>query len=203
MELKIETIVLTDLQLDPSNARKHSTRNIDVIAKSLQEFGQRKPIVISKDNTVIAGNGTVVAAKQIGWKGLSAVRIPSEWTDAQIKAYAIADNRSAELAEWDGAGLLDALQELKEENILSATGFDENELDDLLKVWGTMPTINDLLNNVGDVTEDDGLERVSFKAPPDVASKWAQLIKNTNGNTELDKICNLINNVYNEHKKNV
>ena len=97
----VEQIAVSDLVLDPNNARKHSARNIEVIANSLKEFGQRKPIVITKDNVVVAGNGTVTAAQQINWKTIDAVRVPDDWDNEQIKAYALVDNRSAELAEWD------------------------------------------------------------------------------------------------------
>ena len=90
---KIETVLLDELQLDSNNARKHNEANIDAIAESLRKFGQRKPIVVTKENVVIAGNGTVEAARKIGWKGLDGVRVPENWTEEQIKAYALADNR--------------------------------------------------------------------------------------------------------------
>lgn len=109
---KIETVLLDELILDSNNARKHNETNLKAIAESLRQFGQRKPIVVTHNNVVIAGNGTVEAARQIGWKGISVVRIPDDWSDDQIKAYALADNRTAELASWDGSVLLDQLREL-------------------------------------------------------------------------------------------
>jgi len=98
MELKTEIINIDDLQSDPNNARTHNQKNLDAIAKSLQKFGQRKPVVITNKNVIVAGNGTLEAAKLIGWKGLSVVRVPDDWDKDTIKAYALADNRSAELA---------------------------------------------------------------------------------------------------------
>jgi ParB-like chromosome segregation protein Spo0J len=59
-------IAIADLSLDPNNARKHSQRNLDAIAASLKQFGQRKPIVVHR-GVVLAGNGTVEAAKTLGW----------------------------------------------------------------------------------------------------------------------------------------
>jgi len=112
MDLKIELINVNNLVLDPNNARKHSKKNLEAIAKSLQQFGQRKPIVITQDNIVVAGNGTLEAAKEIGWKGINCVRVPNDWTDEQVKAFALADNRTAELASWDSSILLDQLREL-------------------------------------------------------------------------------------------
>ena len=121
-KLEIEFKPISYLRPDQNNARKHDARNIDAIASSLSRFGQRKPIVIVGDGTVVAGNGTVEAAKQLGWTELACVRIPWRWTPDEIKAYALADNRTAELAEWDSAILADQLIEL------DAVGWDVSEL---------------------------------------------------------------------------
>ena len=79
--METEVIPIEDLIADENNARLHSKKNIDAIAKSLQTFGQRKPVVITQENVVVAGNGTLEAAKQIGWKGLSVVRVPNDWDE--------------------------------------------------------------------------------------------------------------------------
>lgn len=121
-KLEIETWKIEKLRFDPNNARKHDARNIDAIAKSLNRFGQRKPIVVVGDGTIVAGNGTVEAAKQLGWTEIVAARIPWQWTPEEIKAYALADNRTAELAEWDSSLLADQLLEL------DAVGWDVSEL---------------------------------------------------------------------------
>jgi ParB-like chromosome segregation protein Spo0J len=130
MDLEIKVIPIDDLQLDPNNARKHSEKNISAISKSLTQFGQRKPIVITKDFVVIAGNGTVEAARKIGWKGLNAVLAPEDWDEETIKAFALADNRTAELATWDSEILLSQLQELKVSDWdINALGFKEFDLN--------------------------------------------------------------------------
>lgn len=129
MELNVEIIPIDDLMLDANNARSHNKKNIDAIAKSLQTFGQRKPVVITKDNIVVAGNGTLEAARQIGWKGLSVVRVPDTWDEDTIKAYALADNRTAELASWNTEILLSQLRELKlEEWNIGELGFKDFDL---------------------------------------------------------------------------
>jgi ParB-like chromosome segregation protein Spo0J len=129
-KLKIETISIDDLELDPNNARKHSEKNINAICESLTQFGQRKPIVINANDVVIAGNGTVEAARKLGIKALEVVRVPADWSEEKIKAYALADNRTAELASWDADILLSQLNEL---NIadwdINALGFKEFELN--------------------------------------------------------------------------
>jgi ParB-like chromosome segregation protein Spo0J len=69
--------------------------------------------VIAKDNTVVAGNGTLSAARSLGWQTIEAVRIPEDWTTNQIKAFALADNRTAELASWLPEVLAQQLFELE------------------------------------------------------------------------------------------
>jgi len=108
------TVPISSLTLDPSNARKHSEVNLRAIANSLRRFGQRKPIVV-QGSTVLAGNGTIEAAKSIGWTEIVIVRVPDEWDSDTAKAYALADNRSAELAEWDEVVLAQQLMELQDE----------------------------------------------------------------------------------------
>jgi hypothetical protein len=115
---------LDSLTLDPNNARKHSQRNIAAIAGSLEKFGQRKPIVVH-GNKVIAGNGTVEAARSLGWVEIDVARVPDDWSDDQAMAYALADNRSAELAEWDDSVLADQLLALTDKQWdVTQFGFD-------------------------------------------------------------------------------
>lgn len=111
--MKTELVAIDSLELDPQNVRKHSQKNLDTIASSLKMFGQRKPIVVHND-VVIAGNGTLTAAKALGWTEIAIVRTPKEWDADTAKAFALADNRSAELAEWDDEGLLEQLLDLSE-----------------------------------------------------------------------------------------
>lgn len=112
--MKIEKIAISKLHPDAENARKHDKANLDAIAGSLKQFGQRKPIVVTKDNVVVAGNGTLAAATSIGWQEIEVVRVPESWTADQIKAFALADNRTAELAEWDGEIMARQVIELEE-----------------------------------------------------------------------------------------
>lgn len=109
--MKIETVPISSLILDPENARKHSKRNLEAIAGSLSTFGQRRPLVVW-DGIVIAGNGTLEAAKSLGWDKIEITRVPPDWTHEQARAYALADNRTAELADWDHEILADQLIEL-------------------------------------------------------------------------------------------
>lgn len=123
--MKIETVPVEKLTFDPANARKHSDANLAAIAQSLKEFGQRKPIVVTGDNVIVAGNGTVEAAVLVGITDVAVVRVPDDWSADQVKAFALADNRSAELAEWNPEVLSAQLLELEEAGFdVEALGFD-------------------------------------------------------------------------------
>ena len=127
--MKIEVLKLQQLKPDPQNARLHDDDNLGAIMGSLDKFGQRKPIVIDQDGTIVAGNGTYEAAKRLGWAEIEAVRVPSEWDDNTIKAIALADNRTAELATWNHEVLATTILELQEVDFdIEAIGFEVPEL---------------------------------------------------------------------------
>jgi site-specific DNA-methyltransferase (adenine-specific) len=105
----------------------------------LKQFGQRKPIVITADNVIVAGNGTVEAARFLGLTDVDVVRVPKDWSADQVKAFALADNRTAELAEWNPEVLSAQLLELGE------AGFDVEAL-------GFEVTV---VKSLADVVEDD------------------------------------------------
>lgn len=118
------------LDLLPGNPRRG---DVNAIAASLQTFGQRKPIVCRRaDRTVIAGNHTLQAARQLGWGEIAVVWVDDD--DTTAKAYALADNRTAELGSYDDRLLADLLVEIREadERILGATGWTHEALDLLL-----------------------------------------------------------------------
>ena len=130
--LQIERRSVHDLSNDPANARKHNDKNIDAIIASLRRFGQQKPIVIDKNNIVRAGNGTLEAARRLGWDTIDCVTTALQGSDAI--AYAIADNRTAELAEWDEDTLAAQLNGLltESEDIALAAGFTPEEIEAML-----------------------------------------------------------------------
>ena len=116
---------------DPANARKHGERNIAAIKASLARFGQVKPVVVADNGvTVIAGNGTLQAARELGWKKIAAVTTTLEGSEAT--AYAIADNKTAELAEWDNSVLSQLIDTLPGE-LQEVIGFAETEVERLVE----------------------------------------------------------------------
>lgn len=129
--MKIERLKIKDLLKDPANVRSHDQRNIEAIQASLQHFGQQKPIVVDKKGVIVAGNGTLLAAQALGWEEIDVVR--SGLKGAERTAYSIADNRTAELADWDGdlAAVLAGLQNDESIDHL-VTGFTDDEIAELV-----------------------------------------------------------------------
>lgn len=143
--MKLERIPTAQLKFDPENARKHSQINLKAIRESLDLFGQAKPIVITSDNVVVAGNGTLQAAIALGWSDIECVRVPKDWDADTIKAYALVDNRSAELAEWDKDILVSQLAELDALDFdIQALGFEHISTTplDVEGEWENMPEYN-------------------------------------------------------------
>lgn len=113
----------------PGNPRRG---DVDAVAASLSRFGQRKPIVVDADGVIIAGNHTWAAAKQLGWDEIAVVRVTDDQATAQ--AFALADNRTAELGGYDEAALLDLIRSVGEVDagLLADTGWDEDSVQDLV-----------------------------------------------------------------------
>lgn len=116
-----------ELSLDPKNARVHDQESIDVIKALLKKYGQRKNIVVDASGLVRAGNGTLEAARQLGWKWLVGGPAPKKAEDA--RGYALGDNRSAEKSRWDPDQLGSEIRALAGLDYdVSSLGWDEHEL---------------------------------------------------------------------------
>lgn len=110
------------------NSRTHSETQIAQIAASIREFGFTNPVLIDGDGGIIAGHGRVLAARKLGLSAVPTIRI-DYMTEAQKRAYVIADNKLALNAGWDDELLALELGELQAEGFdLSLTGFDDDEL---------------------------------------------------------------------------
>jgi ParB-like chromosome segregation protein Spo0J len=113
------------------NSRTHSAQQVDKIAASIREFGFLNPIIVDGENGIIAGHGRVMAAQKLGLESLPVIEA-SHLTEAQRRAYVIADNRLALDAGWDNDMLKIELQDLDAEGFdLSLTGFELGELTSL------------------------------------------------------------------------
>ena len=111
--LTINYQAVTALRPRTTNPRTHSKKQIGQIAKAMKRFGFTNPILIDDGNGIIAGHGRLEAAKSIGMKQVPTVRL-SAMSEADIRAYVIADNRLAEMAGWDRNTLGVELQYLSE-----------------------------------------------------------------------------------------
>jgi DNA modification methylase len=104
---------------------------VNVVKKSLKEFGFQQPLVIDKDNKIVVGHTRLLAAKELGLKTVPCV-VANDLSDEQIKAYRIMDNKSSEYASWNYGLLTKEVTDLLEADYdLNLTGFDEFELKDL------------------------------------------------------------------------
>jgi len=113
------------------NSRTHSDEQVAQIAASIKEFGFLNPIIIDGENGIIAGHGRVMAAQKLGLKELPCIEA-SHLTDAQRRAYIIADNKLALNAGWDDEMLRIELAELGEADFdLELTGFSLDEIEAL------------------------------------------------------------------------
>ena len=129
---KLEQVPTADLIPYARNARTHSDSQVAQIAGSIQEFGFCNPVLIDGQNGIIAGHGRVMAAGLLKLATVPCIRL-SHLSDAQKRAYILADNRIALSSGWDEAMLANELQDLHADDVdLGLTGFDPGELSKML-----------------------------------------------------------------------
>jgi hypothetical protein len=123
------TVPVDALVLDPANVRKHTRRNLEIIRGSLVRFGQQKPILIDDAYVVRAGNGTVIAARELEWKTLRCT--VSDLPPVEATAYSVVDNRSTDTSEFDQPLLVPMLESMTPE-LRAAVGWNEAETQALV-----------------------------------------------------------------------
>jgi hypothetical protein len=158
-DMAIIRLPVTDLSSDPANMRTHPEANILAIVASLRRWGQQKPIVIDSKRVVRAGNGTLEAARRLGWTHIACV--VSDLSGAELQAFAIADNRTAELAEWS-AELGGVLAGLHEE--LPDLDMDGLALDSLTPIESPIPPGNKAI-------DEDAMKETEHECPK-CGFKW-------------------------------
>jgi len=129
--LSITYLPISALKPDPKNPRQHNDRQIRLLAKSMETMGFNVPILVDADLNIIAGHGRLLACHKLKWKEAPTIRL-DHLTDAQARAFMIADNRLTEIAEWDDMLLAESLKSLSELNLdfsLEVTGFTMGEID--------------------------------------------------------------------------
>ena len=178
MSLKVQDVAIDEVIPHPQNVRQG---DVGAIAESLRIHGQYRPIVVQKSSGyILAGNHTWKAAKSLGWPKISVTYIDVD--DEQAKRILLVDNRANDLATYDDASLASLLQELAStEASLEGTGFDGDDLDDLLfRLEGTLGNIADG-TSAGERQEDylqRGIRSVVFPFPEDQYVVILELLKN-------------------------
>jgi len=146
---RIEFWPLERLSAYPRNPRTHSDEQVAQIAASIVEFGWTNPVLVAGDGTVIAGHGRLEAARRLGLDAVPVV-VLNHLTEAQRRAYVIADNKLALNAGWNEELLAAELHALNGEGFdLALTGFDEGELEHL------MAPLDEAEATAGDANEAD------------------------------------------------
>lgn len=134
MTHKIEQLSVDALIPYSNNARTHSDDQVTQIASSIKEFGFNNPILVDKTNGVIAGHGRLMAAKKLGMDTVPCIKL-EHLTDAQRKAFILADNKIALNSGWDYELLKVEVENLSDEDFrLELLGFDVNELNTILGI---------------------------------------------------------------------
>lgn len=125
--LHVQNIPVSELKEYENNPRKND-RAVSAVAESIKQFGFKVPIVIDSDKVIVAGHTRLKAARELGLETVPCI-IADDLTPEQVKAFRLADNKTAELAEWDFETLETELAELSEDFDMAAFGFDAFEDD--------------------------------------------------------------------------
>jgi hypothetical protein len=160
--MQIITKKVTELIPYARNSRTHSDAQIAQIAASIKEFGWTNPILVDGSNGIIAGHGRLLAAQKLGYKEVPTIEL-ADLTEAQKKAYIIADNRLALNAEWDNEMLNIELTELLSEGFaLDILGFAQVDLDEIFTPEEEIKEQNPYTQNVNVPTYEPTGEKPSF-----------------------------------------
>ena len=162
---------VADLHELPGNPRRG---DVEAVRRSYEAFGQRKPIVARKDAdgrcVVVAGNHQLKAARELGWEQIAVVWA-DDLTDDEARAFALADNRVADLGGYDDADLLALLESVDD---LGPTGYTDLDVADLAALvnYDPMGSIDDLLGEVGDLDGSEGNVSLRLDLTAPVLDQW-------------------------------
>lgn len=151
---QVEMWQVADLVPYAKNARQHPPEQIDQIAASMERFGFTIPMLVAEDGTIIAGHGRLMAAAQLGLAEVP-VMVARGWSEEDRRLYTLADNRLAEIAEWDPEMLRIEIGELREDfgiEDMSLIGFSAEDLAEILP--------DALINTTGGLTDPDDVPEV-------------------------------------------
>lgn len=167
-------VAIEDLTPDPQNARLHDRRNVDAVKESLRRFGFRQLIVVQREGMVVrAGNCRLAASQELGWTHVPALVVDEN--DVEAALYAVADNRTAELADWDYEALSSVMREY-DLGDLAQLGWEQYELEPLLSAEWTPPPLDDETEFTRDEEEKKGaITRYGWN-PPKLDARQAEVV---------------------------
>ena len=177
--MKIEQKSIDLLIPYAKNARIHNEAQIAQIAGSIKEFGFNNPVLIDKDNGIIAGHGRVMAARKLGLKEVPTIQL-DHLSENQRKAFILADNRIAMNSHWDEEILSLELSDLKDALDLTDLGFEVAELDKLMNGILPLDEMPDL--RIGD---REPIQQMTFKLHDDQVDTVDQAIEYVKKNFDI------------------
>lgn len=199
--MQIEQINVSELIPYARNSRTHSDEQISQIMASIREFGFTNPVLVDGDGVIIAGHGRVSAAMRLGMKEVPCLRL-DYLTDAQKRAYVIADNKLALNSGWDDEMLRIELGELSEADFdLGVIGFSKDELKTLTaEIEAALPDLpsgdREPYQQMTFTLHDEQAEQV--KMAMDKAKEMGPFVdtgnENSNGNA-LARVCEVFNGI--------
>jgi DNA modification methylase len=222
--VKIEQVKLDALIPYARNSRTHSDAQVAQIAASIKEFGFTNPVLIDETGSIIAGHGRVMAARKLAIADVPSIRL-THLTEAQKKAYVIADNKLALNAGWDDEMLAVELTDLKDMGFdLDLTGFSTDEIEALLAPVGTegltdedaVPEVPEapvtVLGDVwllgkhrvmcGDSTSIDAVEKLMAGGGVDMCFTSPPYALGNSASLSGNKVMSKKGNAYTQHKDN-
>ena len=156
---EIKDLPVADLVPYANNARTHDDKQIEMIARSIEEFGFLNPVLIDRQKNVIAGHGRILAAKKLGLKQVPVLFVEG-LTEEQRKAYILADNRLAEMSEWDMDLVGNELEELQAAGFdTGLLGFDWDSASKLEPIEEPFRSANEILEPIEEKAEESRTKR--------------------------------------------
>ena len=198
MAQKIEQLKTTDLIPYVGNTRTHDEKQVAQVAASIKEFGFTNPILVDGKNGIIAGHGRLLAAQKLGMEFVPCLRI-DHLTDAQRRAYVIADNKLALNAGWDEDALAVEIDRLLEDGFdIDLTGFGEDEMGAFEIDEASAPDLkegeNEPFRKVTFTIHDEQHEEIqaAIAKAKEIGGGESAINDNSNGNA-LSWICSKFN----------
>lgn len=177
MNLEVTYLATTDLIPYVNNARSHSDQQVAQVAASIKEFGFNNPILIDEHNGVIAGHGRLAAAQKLNMNTVPTILLEG-LSEAQRKAYVIADNKLTENSRWDFDLLSLEIEQLKDLDFdVALLGFSEVELDGISGEEMDMSVLDELDDEEVDVFEGDVKRAIQIEFESEHYEQAQELIK--------------------------